>query len=155
MVIRPEASTSWNRIWKRVLGILQGSPLLKFLLVGGLSFALDLGLLVVLHEFLGVELVLSTTVAFLVSLVFNFVLQRTFTFQAANNKSVSAAKYIALVVVNVAVTDLIVKGFDSMDLWYGIGKVVATVLTTAWNFFLYRHWIFRNDKAADAKQQTP
>lgn len=132
------------------MDFLHRSPFLKFLIVGGLSFALDFGLLIALHEGLNVDLVVATTIAFLTSLVFNFVLQRTFTFRAVNSKSVSAAKYVALVIVNVVVTDLIVTGFDRMDWAYGIGKVVATVLTTAWNFLLYRHWIFRHDKAPDA-----
>jgi putative flippase GtrA len=134
------------------MDFLHRSPFLKFLIVGGLSFALDFGLLIALHEVFNVDLVVATTIAFLTSLVFNFILQRTFTFRAVNSRSVSAAKYVALVIVNVVVTDLIVTGFDKLAWTYGIGKVVATLLTTAWNFLLYRHWIFRHDKAPDADQ---
>jgi hypothetical protein len=49
------------------------------------------------------------------------------------------------------VTDLIVTGFDRLDWAYGIGKVVATVLTTGWNFLLYRHWIFRHEPAQNVE----
>jgi putative flippase GtrA len=118
-------------------------PIVRFLMVGGLSFALDLGLLAIMHELFGVPLWLATPIAFVISLVFNFLLQRLFTFQATNKGSVSAAKYLLLVVVNILVSDIIVIGFDALGWSYIIGKTTATVLTTVWNYFLYRHWIFQ------------
>jgi putative flippase GtrA len=126
------------------LGLYQNA-VVRFLFVGGLSFALDLGLLALLHEVFGVELWLATPVAFVVSLVFNFLLQRMFTFRATNKGSVSAVKYILLVIVNIAVSDLVVTGFDALGWSYLIGKACATVMTTVWNYFLYRHWIFKRD----------
>ena len=151
MAPRPESTTSQTPARQRIMDFLHRSPFLKFLIVGVLSFALDLGLLVGLHEGLNVSLVIATPIAFLTSLIFNFALQRSFTFRAMNSRSVSAAKYISLVIVNVVVTDLIVTGFDRLDWAYGIGKVVATVLTTGWNFLLYRHWIFRHEPAQDVE----
>jgi putative flippase GtrA len=124
------------------LGLYQNA-VVRFLLVGGLSFALDLGILALLHEVFGVALWLATPMAFIVSLVFNFVLQRMFTFRATNKGSVSAIKYILLVVLNIAVSDLVVTGFDALGWSYIIGKTTATLLTTVWNYFLYRHWIFQ------------
>ena len=126
------------------LGLYQNA-VVRFLFVGGLSFALDLGLLALLHEVFGVELWLATPVAFVVSLVFNFLLQRMFTFRATNKGSVSAVKYILLVIVNIAVSDLVVTGSDALGWSYLIGKAWATVMTTVWNYFLYRHWIFKRD----------
>lgn len=128
---------------------LANASLVRFLFVGGLSFALDLGLLVFLHEVLGVELWIATPTAFLVSLVFNFLLQRIFTFQATNHRGVSALKYILLVVVNILVSDLIVTGFDALGWSYMFGKATSTILTTVWNYFLYRHWIFKSTESAE------
>jgi putative flippase GtrA len=104
---------------------------------------LDLGLLALMHELFGVPLWLATPIAFVISLIFNFLLQRIFTFQATNKGSVSAAKYLLLVIVNILVSDVIVTGFDAFGWSYVIGKTTATILTTAWNYFLYRHWIFQ------------
>jgi putative flippase GtrA len=119
------------------------NSVVRFLLIGGLSFALDLGLLAVLHEAFGVELWIATPIAFVVSLIFNFLLQRIFTFKATNHGGVSAAKYLLLVAFNIVVSDLIVTGFDAFGWSYIIGKATATVLTTVWNYWLYRHWIFK------------
>lgn len=130
------------------------NSVLRFLFVGGLSFALDLGLLVLLHEVVGVDLVIATPIAFLVSLVFNYFLQRIFTFQATNHHGISAAKYISLVVFNVVVSDFIVTGFDALGWYYIIGKGTSTVLTTVWNYFLYREWIFKNKVAPLEKSRA-
>ena len=132
---------------RKLAGQLAESSVIRFLVVGALSFALDLGLLTLLHEVLDVELWIATPIAFVVSLVFNFLLQRIFTFQATNGRGVSALKYGVLVVVNIFVSDLIVTGFDALGWSYLLGKGTATILTTVWNYFLYRHWIFRNHNA--------
>lgn len=145
------ARTTWNRAWNltaNLFRIVENSHLIKFLLVGGASFAVDLALLVLLHEVFGVDLWIATPVAFLASLVFNFALQRSFTFRAQNRRHVSLLKYLALVGFNVLAIDVIVNAFDAWGLSYGIGKAVATVLTTSWNFWLYKVWIFKREPAA-------
>lgn len=114
----------------------------RFLVVGGLSFAIDLGLLMILHEVAGVALWIATPVAFVTSLVFNFLMQRLYTFKATNKGHVSAFKYGALVVFNIVATDAIVLLFAESGLTYAAGKVVSTALTMVWNFYIYKYWIF-------------
>lgn len=96
-----------------------------------------------LHEVFLVDLLIATPVAFLVSLAFNYALQRVFTFRAENGKSVSFIKYCLLVAFNTVAVDVIVNFFDWLGAGYQVGKVIATILTTAWNFLLYKHWIFK------------
>jgi putative flippase GtrA len=122
---------------------------IRFLIVGALSFAIDLGLLMALHEVAGVELWIATPVAFITSLIFNFLLQRRYTFQATNKSHVSAVKYGVLVVFNIFATDLIVLFFAGTDLTYATGKVVSTISTMVWNFFIYKYWIFPSAKPAE------
>ncbi|MFC8304089.1 GtrA family protein [Specibacter sp. NPDC057265] len=117
---------------------------MRFLLVGGLSFAIDLGLLVLLHEGFAVDLWIATPIAFLSSLVFNFLAQRSFTFESTRGRGSSMIRYGALVVFNTFMTDVIVNLFHNLDLTYTVGKIVATALTMIWNFFLYKHWVFHS-----------
>lgn len=138
----PQSPATSRNSW---VAKLDNSHLLKFLLVGGLSFAIDLALLVVLHEVFGVALWLATPIAFLTSLVFNFLLQRIFTFKATNRSHASFIRYAILVAFNTVATDFIVNTFANLDLTYTAGKVVATALTMGWNFYLYKYWIFRSD----------
>ena len=123
--------------------------LVKFLVVGGLSFAIDLGILALLHEVGGVDLWIATPIAFLTSLVFNFFVQKNFTFQSGARAHVSFLKYGALVVFNVVATDVIVNVIADTGQSYALGKVIATIVTTGWNFLLYKHWIFKAAPAND------
>ncbi|MGN7201086.1 GtrA family protein [Arthrobacter sp. SAFR-044] len=124
--------------------IVLNSELARFIIVGGISFVIDLGLLMLLHEVFLVDLLIATPVAFLISLAFNYALQRVFTFRAENGKSVSFIKYCLLVAFNTVAVDVIVNFVDWLGAGYQIGKVIATILTTAWNFLLYKHWIFKS-----------
>jgi putative flippase GtrA len=130
-------------VLRRHSKLVLNNELARFVIVGGLSFAIDLGLLMLLHEVFLVELWIATPIAFLTSLAFNFALQRVFTFRASNGKSVSFLKYCLLVVFNTLAVDLIVNFIDWLGAGYQVGKIVSTVMITAWNFLLYKHWIFR------------
>ncbi|MDD1477059.1 MULTISPECIES: GtrA family protein [unclassified Arthrobacter] len=134
---------------RRFQHFVRNGHLVKFLIVGAASFAIDLGLLALLHEGAGVDLWIATPVAFLASLVFNFLVQRKFTFQSDERAHVSFLKYGALVVFNVVATDIIVNVVAGSGQSYAIGKVIATVATTGWNFLLYKHWIFKAAPVAD------
>ncbi len=122
---------------------LDNGHVVKFLLVGGTSFAIDLGLLILLHEVFSVDLWIATPIAFLTSLVFNFFVQRSFTFKSTQRRTSSMVRYGSLVVFNTLMTDIIVNLFHELSLTYTVGKIVATALTMIWNFFLYKHWVFR------------
>lgn len=134
---------------RRLQMVIANGYLVKFLVVGGASFAIDLGLLMLLHEVGGVDLWIATPIAFLVSLVFNFLVQRKFTFQSSGRAHVSLLKYGALVVFNVIATDVVVNVVDGAGYPYALGKIIATVATTIWNFLLYKHWIFKSPKPDD------
>ena len=114
----------------------------RYLIVGGLSFLVDFGLLVLLHQFLGWPVSLATAVAFLSSLVFNFIVQRKFSFDAGHKTHVSMIRYALLVVANTVASVVIVELLTPTVLGYMGGKIISTAAMTVWNYFLYRHWIF-------------
>lgn len=137
---------------RRLLGFVRNGYLIKFLVVGVASFAIDLGLLALLREVGKVDLWVATPIAFLTSLIFNFFVQKKFTFQSGARAHVSFLKYGALVIFNLVATDVIVNLIAGAGNSYAIGKAVATIATTVWNFLLYKHWIFREQKAAGSHE---
>lgn len=114
----------------------------RYLLIGGATFLIDLGLLAVLHEVLGWALWLSTGTAFLATFVFNYSLQRTFSFGSRSAHGSTLAKYLTLLAFNTVATIGIVWLIDQTGWGWGIGKIAATVVTTAWNYFVFRYWVF-------------
>ncbi|WP_298874471.1 GtrA family protein [uncultured Microbacterium sp.] len=114
----------------------------RYLIVGGGAFLIDVALLALLHDLIGVPLVIATPTAFLLSFAVTYLLQRTFTFSSDTGVASSAIKYTALVAFNTVATTGIVSGVAALGLPWVVGKVVAVGSTTVWNYFAYRYWIF-------------
>lgn len=125
-----------------LLGKFFGHSAIRYLIVGGLSFAVDFGLLVLLREVFHWDVGIASATAFLTSLVFNFLLQRKFSFESTHRTHVSMIRYGLLVAANTAATVLIVQLLTPTPLGYMGGKVISTAAMTIWNYFLYQHWVF-------------
>lgn len=121
---------------------LRSSSAARYLIVGGLSFLFDIGMLWLLHDGIGVPLAAATAVAFLLSFVVTYALQRTVTFHSSNAVAPSVLRYAILVIFNTFATTAIVWALDAIGLRWEIGKVVAVAATTLWNYLAYRYWVF-------------
>ena len=132
-------------------GIYRNSAV-RYLVIGGFSFVIDFGLLFLLHEVADWPIWLATAVAFLASFAFNYSLQKAFSFSSRAHHGRALAKYVALVVINTVATTAIVSLLDRFENGWEIGKILATILTTAWNYFAYRYWVF-SDGAHDGQRR--
>jgi putative flippase GtrA len=119
---------------------------LRYLFAGGVAFLVDVGVLALLKNVLDWPLWLATGAAFLLSFFFTYTIQRIFSFGSNAPYGVALFKYTMLVVVNTLATVAIVSLIDQTVLgWLG-GKVVATALSTVWNYFAYRYWVFADTR---------
>lgn len=114
----------------------------RYLVVGGFCFVVDVALLWLAHEIFGLPLAIATPLSFLASFAVTYTLQRIIAFDSDAKVVPSVARYTALVVFNTVATTGIVWVVDQLGGGWLIGKVVAVVATTVWNFFAYRHWVF-------------
>lgn len=121
-----------------------GHSAIRYLLVGGFCFLVDVALLWLAHDLLGVPLAIATPVAFLASFAVTYTLQRLVAFASEARVVPSVARYTALVVFNTIATTGIVWLVDQAGGGWLIGKVVAVVATTIWNYFAYRYWVFHS-----------
>ncbi|MGO4143744.1 GtrA family protein [Paenarthrobacter sp. YAF11_1] len=122
------------------------SSLFKFLLIGGLSFLLDLGLLALCFQVFGWPLWLATGAGFWGSFFFNYFLQRHFAFNGGGTALGGVLRYSGLLVFNTLAVMGIVELFQFIGAGYVVGKVVATIVTMGWNYFIYKHWVFPQKK---------
>lgn len=114
-----------------------------YLVVGGLTVVVDIGLLALLHEFYGVPLGLATTVAFCTAVVMNFLLNRTaMSSWGSRGLMRHAFRYASLVVANYVITVAVVMTAGHLGDRYLVAKVAVVAASTTWNFLLYRHWVF-------------
>ncbi|TFD32752.1 GtrA family protein [Cryobacterium sp. TMT1-62] len=120
---------------------------MRYLVIGGASFLIDFGLLALFFQAFAWPLWLATGAAFLISFVFNYLLQRAFSFSSQATHATALSKYLFLLAFNTAATIGIVWLIDMTGWGWGAGKVVATIITTGWNYFVYRYWVFAIPKA--------
>lgn len=120
--------------------------LVRFVIVGFIGFGIDFGLLWLLHDWVGAPIVLSTATAFLVSFFVTYTLQRAVAFRSDSPHGRALIKYTALVAFNTVAAIVIVALTNSLIDSWAVGKIASTALTTVWNYFIYRWWIFPRSK---------
>jgi len=127
----------------------------RYLLVGGSAFLVDLGLLALLHEVLGWPVWIATAAAFLLSFAYTYSLQRL-AFRSERTHGTALVRYTALVVVNTAATSGLVALLALTPLGWVGAKIVTTAVTTVWNFFIYKYWVFATprDESASATSSS-
>ena len=128
-----------GRSWIRTVADHSG---FRYLVVGGSAFAIDFGLLALLFQVANWPLWLATGTAFLTSFVFSYFMQRAFSFSSESPHASTLVKYLALLAFNTLATIGIVALVDLTGWGWGAGKIAAAVITTAWNYFAYRYWVF-------------
>jgi putative flippase GtrA len=122
-----------------------------YLVVGGLTVVVDIGLLALLHESYGVPLGLATTVAYCTAVVVNFLLNRTvMSSRSSRGLTQHALRYSSLVLANYVITLAVVTAAGHVGDRYLVAKVAVIAGSTAWNFLLYRHWVFTPPRATSA-----
>jgi len=132
----------------------------RYLLVGGIAFAIDLGLLTLSYRAFGAPLWLATAIGFWGSFAFNFTLQRRYAFGGVVPAGAALWRYALLLVVNSVANMVVVEVFERLGWGYAVGKVSVTVAQTIWNYFAYRFWVFgrassTKDAVADSLANLP
>lgn len=120
---------------------------MKFGIVGVIAFLIDYGFMVALTEFFGVPYLISNTISFTVSVVFNYVASMRYVFERRDDMSRHREFiiFVVLSIVGLILNDLFMWLFVSV--WfidYRIAKIIVTVLVAIWNFvtrkiFLEKH----------------
>lgn len=138
----------------------------RFLVVGGISFAFDFGLFLLLHEVFGVQYIVASTISFTLSLVLNYFLtvKYVFTGRAGRGIAREILLYVGLNIVALGLNQLIL--FLSVDLLGAspaVGKLIATAVVLVYNFISRKLLIERasgprtadDARSPDAESGTP
>lgn len=131
------------------------AKLFRFVVVGTTSAIIDMGLLIGLRELAGVSIPLATTVGFWTGLVYNFSLNRAWSF-GADRVATPFLKYLTVVGINYLVTLAIVTGGAAAGIPYVFAKIFAIGFGTLGTFVAYNRWVFAKSpdrRAADQQQE--
>lgn len=117
---------------------------MKFGIVGVIAFAIDYGMLAFLTEVLGVNYLLSATISFAVSVIFNYLASMRYVFTRRDDLSRRREFLIFLVlsVIGLGINDICMwAGVELLHIHYLVTKVVATVIVALWNFITRKRFL--------------
>ena len=126
---------------------------LRFAVAGAAGFAVELLVLILLKEKLGIDTLIATPIAFLLSVIVNYVICVFWVFDGARDQSrKSQAGFLLTSVIGLLLNELLMFLFRVM--WgeetvlftifsftvslYVLNKVIATILVMIWNYFTKR-----------------
>lgn len=120
--------------------------LLRYILVGGTAFVIEIALIILMTAVLTISPVLSVAIAFWFGLSITFIMQKLLTFQntehTAKKVGFQATTYLLLVAINYGFTLFFVWLFEPL-IGVVIARSIALVITTTWNYVLYSKVIFK------------
>ena len=119
----------------------------RYAIVGGVSFAVDYGLLYVLTECFGFHYLLSATISFIAGLAVNYLISIRWVFGKSKLSSRAAefAVYGIIGVVGLLLNNLLLYLFtDHLHLHYMLSKLIASAIVLAWNFLGRKIILFKH-----------
>ena len=135
--------------------------IIRFLLTGGVCFLIEYAALIALKEWLHLSAVAATPIAFLISVVFNYLLCVRWVFDSASAADTSRKTQLGFAVTSVmglllnwaimwALTAAFGEDAVLLTLFgagvrvYMVNKVIATGLVMVWNYFTKR-WLLKGN----------
>ncbi|HJP96906.1 MAG TPA: GtrA family protein [Candidatus Saccharimonadales bacterium] len=117
----------------------------RYIFVGGSTFAMDFLLLVFLHGVLGINVIIGATISYWTSIIYNFLMNRFWTFQATENTQLGRhmALYGALLGCNYLFTITFIGVTGHFGVRYTVAKVLAVAIQMSWTYLVYQRYIFK------------
>lgn len=131
----------------------------RFIIVGGANTALDFVVLFSLTAF-GLDKIVANYISTSVALIFSFFANKSFTFKhKTGNAKKQFALFLIVTIIGLWVIQPIVIWIstsalapyitsDPINLF--VAKLIATVASLIWNYFLYSRLVFKNDSKTNS-----
>jgi len=123
--------------------------LVKFLISGFFAGGSDLLFLFIFHGVFNLGTVISTSLAFIISFVISFNLQKYWAFDSRENNRlhVQLILYMAIAFINLSINAWVMHILvNQYNIWYLLAQLIVTISLGLESFVAYKFIIFRNTK---------
>lgn len=117
--------------------------LLRYSLVGTSSAAIEILLFVFFYQLVGIQVVISNICALALAAIYNFTMNRKWTFKSSKRLLRSLVLYVILVAWNQLFSSWVIVYFMNLGLNALLAKILTMLCIVSWNFVLYRRVVFR------------
>lgn len=117
----------------------------KFLGVGGTATLIQYTILVVLVEFFSTLPVIASTIGFVTSSTYNYLLNYYFTFGSQARHHVASAKFALVATLGLTINSAIIFLLTEwLTVHYIVAQAIATLVVLIWNFLAHQHWTYKS-----------
>lgn len=123
--------------------------IVKFVMSGGIAGAVDLIALYLFHGLFLINVIVSTTLAFILSFWVSFYLQKFWTFRDHGQQEIfkQVGLYMLIAFINLNLNGLLMHIFvNRLQFNYLLSQVVVSLLIGLESFVVYKRIVFRNCK---------
>lgn len=121
--------------------------LVRYLIAGGTAATANLATLFLLVHKGGIYYVYASIIAFVLSIVVSFTMQKFLTFQDIPLYDVHKqfARYLIVIFANLILNTLLIYLFvEIAGMWYMLAQAIATVIIAITGYVGYSRFVFRN-----------
>ena len=109
--------------------------ILRFNIVGGIATVIDFVCLYIFKEFLNLNIILSNTLSFTISVIYNYIASIKWVFDVNKNSKFQFIIFVILSVIGLLINNGILYLFTSYtEVYYLLSKVFATLVVMIYNF---------------------
>ena len=116
----------------------------NFGIVGVIATIIDFGFLYLFKSILHLPLILSNTLSFCISVIYNYWASMTFVFDVDKNKSKKRnfILFIIFSIIGLILNDIIVYIItEKIKLYYMLSKIIATIIVMVFNFITRKKFL--------------
>ena len=119
--------------------------LLRFCVVGIATALLQWSLLYVGVELAGTEPTITSSVAFVIVVIFNYLMHYSWTFDESAPHTQTLARYLFMISCGFLINATVMyAGVNYSGVNYMLVQVVAFLMVISWNFSVALLWVFRS-----------
>lgn len=132
-----------HRLLAEYLNLITLMQFLKYVANGLICFGVEFSTLYWLTEYVKLWYIVSNSIAFIISNVLNFLINRFWAFQSRAKVTRQFAMAITLGLFNLLASNIIMYLLtDICHLYYLLSKVITIGIIASWNFILYKKVIY-------------